>query len=140
MSEERRVLIRKAIRSFSLVLCSELLEILLEERRRRVRKLWVRDWMRNRSLGASVTILRELYIHDPQEYKAVMRITPNQFDELLCLIAPRIQRSDTMMREAVPGRVKLEITLSFIASATNYRMLSIFFRISKASISNSLSS
>ena len=90
MSEERRVLIRKAIRSFSLVLCSELLEILLEERRRRVRKLWVRDWMRNRSLGASVTVLRELYIHDPQEYKAVMRVTPNQFDELLCLIAPRI--------------------------------------------------
>jgi hypothetical protein len=112
-----------------------LLEILLEERRRKRRKLWVRDWMRNRSLGASATILRELYIHDPQEYKAVMRITPNQFDELLCLIAPKIQRSDTMMREAVPARVKLEITLSFIASATNYRMLSIFFRISKASIS-----
>jgi hypothetical protein len=40
-----------------------------------------------------------------------------------------------MMREAVPARVKLEITLYFIASATNYRMLSIFFRISKASIS-----
>jgi hypothetical protein len=32
------------------VLCSELLEILLEERRRRVRKLWVRDWMRNRTI------------------------------------------------------------------------------------------
>jgi hypothetical protein len=134
MSEERRVLIRKAIRSFSLVLCSELLEILLEERKRRVKKLWVRDWMR-RSLGALVTVLRELYIHDPQEYKAAMRITPNQFDELLCLIAPRIQRSDTMMREAVPARVKLEIILSFIGSATNYRMLSIFFRISKACIS-----
>jgi hypothetical protein len=116
------------------VLCSEFLEILLEERRR-VRKLWVRDWMRNRSLGASVTILRELYIHDPQEYKAAMRITPNQFDELLCPIAPRIQRSDIMMREAVPARVKLEITLSFIVSATNYRMLSIFFRISKTRIS-----
>nr|CAI5827053.1 unnamed protein product [Callosobruchus analis] len=38
------------------------------------------------------------------------------------------------MRDAIPARVKLEITLVYLSSGISYRLLSIFFRVSKASI------
>ncbi|XP_041983244.1 protein ANTAGONIST OF LIKE HETEROCHROMATIN PROTEIN 1-like [Aricia agestis] len=38
------------------------------------------------------------------------------------------------MRDAIPARVKLEITLVYLSSGISYRLLSVFFRVSKASI------
>ncbi|KAI4454096.1 madf domain transcription factor [Holotrichia oblita] len=68
-------------------------------------------------------IMRELRSNDPREYRAVMRITPQQFDFLLSLIAPKIQRTDTFMREAIPARVKLEVALAYLASGTTFRKI-----------------
>ncbi|KAJ8885382.1 hypothetical protein PR048_011579 [Dryococelus australis] len=50
-------------------------------------------------------------------------MTPGQFNDLLKMVTPIIQQSDTIMREALPAKVKLEITLAFLASGTNFRML-----------------
>ncbi|KAH9635607.1 hypothetical protein HF086_012276 [Spodoptera exigua] len=80
---------------------------------------------------ATHTIFKELYDEDPREYKAVMRVTPEQVETLLNLIAPKIQRDDTLMRDAI---VKLEINLVYLSSGVSYRLLSVFFRVSKASI------
>ncbi|CAH1972771.1 unnamed protein product [Acanthoscelides obtectus] len=46
----------------------------------------------------------------------------------------KIERQDTFMRDAIPARVKLEVTLCFLSSGISYRLLAIFFRISKSSI------
>jgi len=84
-----------------------------------------RDWMDNKEHGASETIITELRDNDLLEFKSVIRLIPKQFDELLLVISPIISRSDTVMRPALPSRLKLEITLAFLASGTNSRMLSI---------------
>nr|CAI5820371.1 unnamed protein product [Callosobruchus analis] len=63
-----------------------------------------------------------------------MRMTPAQVEILLNLIAPKIQRQDTYMRDAISARVKLEITVLYISSGISYRLMFIFFRVSKASI------
>ncbi|CAH1989372.1 unnamed protein product [Acanthoscelides obtectus] len=47
----------------------------------------------------------------------------------------KIERQDTFMRDAIPARVKLEVTLCFLSSRITYRLLAIFFRISISSIS-----
>ncbi|XP_056633555.1 uncharacterized protein LOC130443108 [Diorhabda sublineata] len=104
-------------------------------KRKRKRRIWVRNWLQNKSSGATSMIMKELYYQDPREYQAVMRLTPSQFEILLNLIATGIQRSDTFMRKAIPARVKLEITLTFLASGMTFRMLSVLYRVSKASIS-----
>ncbi|CAH1963574.1 unnamed protein product [Acanthoscelides obtectus] len=47
----------------------------------------------------------------------------------------KIERQETFMRDAIPARVKLEVVMCFLSSGISYRLLAIFFRISKSSIS-----
>ncbi|KAJ8897932.1 hypothetical protein PR048_003290 [Dryococelus australis] len=130
LSKERRVLCLKAIRAMSKVPYKECQDILDEEMPKR--RMWVRKWStRHANSGASSTIMSELYEEDPREFKCVI-MTPGQFDELLKMVTPLIQRPDTIMCEALPAKVKFEITLAFLASRTNCRMLSLLFRVSKA--------
>ncbi|XP_046684556.1 uncharacterized protein LOC124370312 [Homalodisca vitripennis] len=72
---------------------------------------------------------------DEKEYKKCLRMTPIKFNELLDMVSDKIKREDTMMREAIPSRLKLEVTLNFLATGNNYRSLSHFFRISIPAIS-----
>ncbi|KOB65146.1 Uncharacterized protein OBRU01_21929, partial [Operophtera brumata] len=64
-----------------------------------------------------------------------MRMSTAQFDILLEKVAPAIQRQDTNMRSAIPAKIKLEVTLSFLATGSSYRVLSHVFRVSKPAIS-----
>jgi transposase len=61
---------------------------------------------------------------------------PEKFDALLDMVAPKIERQNTQMRDAISPRVMLEVTLYFMATGNSYRNLQYFFRVSKASISN----
>lgn len=64
--------------------------------------VWVKDWVGRRDiLGASRTPFRELAGENPLECKIHMR----------------------MSWKVVPARVKLEITLRFLASGDNYQSL-----------------
>ncbi|GBN56705.1 hypothetical protein AVEN_197768-1 [Araneus ventricosus] len=102
------------------------------------KRLWVRKWIkRSNQLGASNLLLRELAVEDPTEYRLFLRMTPEVFEELLIRVSPYIQRQDTLKREAVPARTKLELTLTFLAGC-NYRVLSHLFRVPKSTISKLL--
>jgi len=67
----------------------------------------------------TVLLLKELYAEDPAEYRACLRMSPECFDTLHGLIANAIQRNDTLMRDAIPSRIKLEVTLSFLATGNS---------------------
>ncbi|GBN19511.1 hypothetical protein AVEN_255800-1 [Araneus ventricosus] len=103
------------------------------------KRLWVRKWIKRRNqLGASNLLLKELAVEDPAEYRLFLRMTPEVFEELLIRVSPYIQRQDTLKREAVSERTKLEPTLTFLASGCNYRVLSHLFRVPKSTISKLL--
>ena len=90
---------------------------LIDEEQFRPRRLWVRKWIRRRETrGASALLLKELSVEDPQEYRLCLRLTPESFETLLNFIAPVIQRTDTNLRDAIPARVKVEVTLNFLAT------------------------
>jgi hypothetical protein len=96
----------------------------------------VRKWLlRGESQGGSARLLKELAAEDHPEYRSFMRMTPDRFEELLQKVSGVIQRSDTVMRGAIPATVKLELVLSYLATGNNYRSLSHFFGVSKSAIS-----
>lgn len=45
-----------------------------------------------------------------------MRMSYEQFSEILSRVAPKVQREDTNMRRAIPAKDKLELTLRYLAS------------------------
>ncbi|XP_063912883.1 putative nuclease HARBI1 [Zophobas morio] len=57
------------------------------------------------------------------------------FEKLLAKIEPHISRHDTMLRESISARVRLLLTLRFLATGERYINLHYSFRISVPSIS-----
>ena len=109
----------------------------IEEEQNRKKRLWVRDWIGRRdSRGASALLLKELADEDVNEYKICLRITPEKFDALLGMVAPKNEIQNTQMRDAISPRVMLEVTLHFMATGNSYRTLQYFFRVLKPSICN----
>nr|CAH7748447.1 unnamed protein product [Callosobruchus chinensis] len=110
---------------------------MFEEEISKQKRIWVRKWIDDRDkTGGSALLLTQLRTEDPKEYKLALRMTPKNFDDLLMLLSGSIQRQDTFMRDALPAKVKLEITLTFLASGMSFRNLSHFYRVSIPSISN----
>ncbi|KAK9719473.1 hypothetical protein QE152_g22649 [Popillia japonica] len=119
--------IRLSMQRCILDISSELAEILSTELLKK-KRCWVRKWL-------SSTLLRELATEDLSEYRNYMRMSKDQFDILLDQISPRITKNDTIMRTAIPNRIKLEITLSYFATGNSFRSLQRFFRVSRSAIS-----
>jgi len=120
-----------------LVLSEELREIVREKRRKRGHKC--RNWIaRRESLGASNCLFCELSSEDPQEYRKHIGMSVEKFDELLWLVKSCISKTDAVMKAAVPARLKLEVTLQFLASGDSFSSLALLFRIPSCAISRFL--
>jgi len=133
---DRRSVIKQSFKYYSNIIISALIDELETELSKKQKLIWTRKWLlRKDTHGNSVGLIRELAIEDKSEYKSFMRMTPEQFEFLLQEISPKIKREDTIMRPAIPAKIKLELTLSFLATGNSYRSLSHFFRVSKAAIS-----
>lgn len=126
---------RNVFKHYSNIILSTMIEE-LEGEASKEKRLWTRQWLLRRdNVGNSARLLRELATEDQSEYKMFMRMSNDQFNVLLQKVTPAIQRRDTNMRGAIPAKIKLELTLSFLATGNSYRSLSHFFRISKPAIS-----
>ncbi|XP_052889577.1 uncharacterized protein LOC128297897 [Anopheles moucheti] len=68
--------------------------------------------------------------------KTFLRMTKEDFDQLLSFVGPRIQWMDTNMREAVTAQERLMITLRFLATGETFTSLQFIFRVSKSLISS----
>lgn len=128
--------LKKIIVKISGCLIEEIDSIIQEEIVRPKKRIWTRKWISRRTTrGASAQLLKELREEDPEEYRLCLRLTPSKCESLLNKISPIIQKSDTLLRDAIPARIKLEVTLNFLATGNSYRTLSHLFRVPKASIS-----
>ena len=88
-------------------LSEELREIVRKKRTKRRRKC--RNWIVSReSLRASNCLFRELSSQDRQEYRRHTRMSVEEFDELLRLVESYISKTDTVMKAAIPARLKLK--------------------------------
>lgn len=107
-----------------------------QKKRRRMRSIWVRDWVRRRNeLGCYGQLLRELENEVPQLYKNFLRMNIADFNNLLELVSPLIKKEDTNMREAISPGERLALTLRFLATGDSFMSLQYLFRIPQTTIS-----
>jgi len=115
------------------LICRKILET---RKKRRPRRWWVKPWIRRREqLGASTQLLVELAAEDSDSYRNHLRMSEAQLDFLLQKVSPLIQKADTFLRPALPAKLKLQITLHYLATGTCFRTLSALYRVPTCSIS-----
>lgn len=132
---QRRKL-KKVFKSYCNVLTRKILEEIEDDILTGRKRLWVRPWLLRRdTLGGSETVLSELEREDLKEFRSLIRMEKQQFDCLLENISHKISKTDTIMRVAIPAKVKLQVTLCFLATGASYRFLQSFFRVSEPAIS-----
>ena len=71
--------------------------------------------MRRDTLSASDRLLVEWTSEVRDMYKNLLRMSREQFFELLSKVEPYIEKQDTNMRECISAHVKMQITLSYLA-------------------------
>lgn len=79
--------------------------------------------------------LSELFCEPSGEFKKFTRMSLEDFEYLLNKVLPMIAKQDTQLRKAIPPRVRLAITLRFLASGDSFESLHYLFKISPQLIS-----
>ena len=89
----------------------------LKAKKNKKREHWVKPWMSSRAeKGAHNNIIRELRFTDPASYRNYLRLSQDQYDELLEMIRPAITKQDTVMRQALSPEEMLSVTMRFLAT------------------------
>lgn len=81
------------------------------------------------------TQLGELVAEESGEFKKFTRISNTDFEILLNKISPLITKQDTQLRMAIPARIRLAITLRYLATGDSFESLHFLFKVSPQSIS-----
>lgn len=99
-------------------------------------RVWTKDWVtRRQQEGFYVKLLVELRAEEPKLYRNFMRMNSEQFDNLLALVTPYIQKEDTNMRASISAGERLVLTLRYLATGDSFRSLQYLFRIPVSTIS-----
>lgn len=69
-----------------------------------------------------------------EKFEDFFRMTPESFEELFRLLEPRLTKQ-TAVRNPIPARTRLEITLRYLATGDSNRSLSFLFRVVHSTIS-----
>ncbi|XP_026819613.1 LOW QUALITY PROTEIN: protein ALP1-like [Rhopalosiphum maidis] len=126
----------EAVVRAGVIVISHLLRQELEKKKYKKKRLWIRSWISRRDkYGASSTLLEELKHEDSTAYRNILKMNGAQFDTLLQMIDSLIKKEDTQMRMAIPSKIKLEITLRYLATGDSFKSLQYLFRVSECTIS-----
>ncbi|KMQ85193.1 nuclease harbi1-like protein, partial [Lasius niger] len=101
------------------------------------RKMWVRPIFteRRRLLqGASDNLLVEMRLGDAEKYFNYLRMSPIIFTELLNIVGPLIEKQH-VVRQPIPARTRLEVTVRWLASGDSMTSLSYAYRIAQCTLS-----
>lgn len=101
------------------------------KRKKTRRAIWMKEYFKTRNFG----ILKDLQCNENVLFNNFTRMSKKNFDTLLDMVKPFIERSDSHFREAIPAEVRLAITLRFLATGDSFTSLMYLFRVSKQSIS-----
>lgn len=70
-------------------------------------------------------------LHEPSgEFENFCRMSSTDFEYLLTKVSPIISKQDTQLRDAIPAKVRLALTLRFLATGDSYRSLHFLFKVS----------
>ena len=99
-------------------------------RPRRQRRIWVAKWLQERlQQGAWDTLIPTLAPTHHEQYKTMLRMDEEMFDEILERLRPHITKQTTNFREPIEPGLRLAITLRFLATGDSFVSLSLLFRV-----------
>ena len=107
--------------------------MLLEDR---VKRGKTREWLKERAEKGVFQTVIKLSLQDTPAFKEIMRMSPDQFKEILITTEPEICKQRTKMSgEPIVPLERRALTLRFLATAESFRSLHFQFRISRPAIS-----
>ena len=74
-------------------------------------------------MGVFETLLAGLQLEDECNYKDYLRMTSENFEEIFQLIKDDIRKENTKIREPIPPRLKLAVTIRFLSTGESYKSL-----------------
>ncbi|KAJ8710628.1 hypothetical protein PYW08_009143 [Mythimna loreyi] len=106
------------------------------KKKRQRRRWWMLSIHRNRTRNSMENQLSEL-LQEPEskEFQNFVRMSDSNFEYLLEKISPEISKQDTDFRESIPAKIRLAVTLRYLATGDSYRSLHYTFKISSQLIS-----
>lgn len=77
----------------------------------------------------------ELTSEDAAEFSNFCRMSPSDFKFLLHKITFMIEKQQTRLRMPIPAKIRLAITLRYLATGDSYKSLHYLFKVSTPAIS-----
>lgn len=90
---------------------------------------------RNRTSQSTDHMLAELLFEPSGEFENFLRMSSSDFSYILDKISPVISKKHTQLREPIPAKTRLAITLRFLATGDSYKSLHFLFKVSSQIIS-----
>ncbi|KAF5286270.1 hypothetical protein FQA39_LY16334 [Lamprigera yunnana] len=75
--------------------------VILEQTKKKRKKVWVKNWSRKRHTLSRMELIRELRISSASDLKNYMRMDDDCFEYLLNLVKPYIAKKDTVTRKSL---------------------------------------
>ncbi|RVE54386.1 hypothetical protein evm_000871 [Chilo suppressalis] len=102
---------------------------------RKRRRCWMRTIYRKRNKKSMENIFQKLLAEPSGGFHNFCGMSFEDFEILLQKLGPFISKKDTGWREAIPAKIRLALTLRFLASGESYKSLHCLFKISHQVIS-----
>lgn len=109
--------------------------LLVAKRKRKRTRCWSKDWYTKRQKYTHENLLKDLMLTEEADFKNFVRLDLEQFQELLELVTPLIEKKNTNMREAIPPFQRLSITLRYLATGNTLEDLKFHSAIAPQTIS-----
>ena len=82
----------------------------------------MKPWLKRRkNLESSETLLAELRLEDEYNYNILLRLAYESFEEIFQLIKDDITKENTKMRELIPPRLQLAVTIGFLLTGVLFK-------------------
>ncbi|XP_057305435.1 uncharacterized protein LOC130642367 [Hydractinia symbiolongicarpus] len=88
------------------------------------RRIWVKEWMKKRkSIGVYNNLVQELRLYDEESFRKYLRMSPDIYELLLEKVRSKLTKKTTHLRKPLELKLKLTITLRFLATGENFTSL-----------------
>ena len=91
------------------------LYIQLKLKQRKNRSFWAKKWPLERSRIKYTTLFEELRLY-PADFTSFLRMSEENYLELLSILDPVLKKQDTVLRQSIGSHERLTATLRFLAT------------------------
>ncbi|KAK9744033.1 hypothetical protein QE152_g8135 [Popillia japonica] len=86
---------------------------------KRKRRWWQRQFLQNGTYYGD-NLMAELLLNDGSSFRNFVRLTKSDFEEVLCLVGPKIFKKNTNYGAAIPPSIRLMVALRYLATEDSF--------------------